>query len=247
MDDEYFNELSEFLPKGITTPPPDGIVALARLMSEFRERYKSAKSQSDKLLEGKALFRDVHCVIDAYDLSVGFETVISKSATPGDRIDKTHEFADEVEAYIKTEAMRKLAQENAGLSIDRISLTEDAKNEIRALVEKIKTTIDKAKIEERKKDQLFAKLNAFLKAVDSSNTSLGSFLAAKLQIAKATGEAAKELEPAVGLFERITKAIGRGSGDTPSLPPWEEKKQIEGPPKQIEDHRDSASSEEEVE
>ena len=112
---------------------------------------------------------------------------------------------------------------------DIVQLDEDSKIEIRSLVDTVKIKLSKMSIDGTKRDILYSKLNTFLTELDQVNTRLTAFLSSMVQVAGATGKAAEELEPVVGLFERIMKAIGRGSREQPKLPKWEEPKQLPSP------------------
>lgn len=110
-----------------------------------------------------------------------------------------------------------------------VEIKESSKEEIRVLVQQVKSKLDGMSFDEAKKDNLFRKLNVFLDELDRERTALAALTAAQIQIASATGEAAEKLEPLIGLFERIIKAVGRGSKEQTQLPKWDEPKQIEGP------------------
>jgi len=123
---------------------------------------------------------------------------------------------------------KKVRDQRNGLVVD-VELSNEAKIEIRKLVEDIKRKIDDADIGASKKDSLLEKLNKSLFELDKKRTSLGYYLSAMIQIASATGKAAEELEPVVSKFERITKAIGLGSKEQKQLPKWEEQKRLPPP------------------
>lgn len=123
----------------------------------------------------------------------------------------------------------RLAKQNANQVFTSVELVSEAKVEIRALVEKVKTQLDGMDLLPVKKDSLYKKLNVFLDEVDRSRTGLAAFAAAQVQVAYEAGLDEKKFERIVGYFERIMKALGRGSKEQQQLPKPEEIKQIEGP------------------
>lgn len=132
-----------------------------------------------------------------------------------------------------TEFKARLLRERSSTSFYSLEILKKSKAEIRELVGSIKSIIEGTKITPKKKDSLFKKLNIFLDELDREMTRLSGLLAAMVEVSSATGEAAKELEPAVGLFERIMKAVGRGAKESTQLPPWETPRQLPSPPKQL--------------
>ncbi|TDK36627.1 hypothetical protein E2F50_06785 [Rhizobium deserti] len=118
---------------------------------------------------------------------------------------------------------------------DAVEISSEYKDHIRLLVNKIKERIDTVDIGIEKRESLFAKLNTFLKELDSDRTRLSALTAAFVQVSGAVGEAAEKLEPAIGLFERIMKAIGHGSKEMRGLPKTEEELKRLPPPEQIDE------------
>jgi len=133
----------------------------------------------------------------------------------------------------------RVAKERSSGTLETVNILNSQKSEIRDLVDAIKRLIDKVDLETRKKDSLFGKLNSFLDELDKEVTRLTSILSAMVEISTATGDAAEELERAMPLFERMLRLFGLSAEKQGRLPPWEEQKQIEPPPKQIEDKRKS--------
>ncbi len=138
------------------------------------------------------------------------------------------EFYSVTQTHVSKIKMQLARADSQGV-FTSVEISADAKEDIRKLVLEVKKKLDRLQLEESKKDNLFRKLNIFLDELDRARTTLAAFTAAQVQIASATGQAAEKLEPIVGLFERIMKAIGRGTKQQKQLPRWEEPKQIEGP------------------
>jgi hypothetical protein len=138
------------------------------------------------------------------------------------------EFYAIIQESVSAEKMR-LVKQNVNQVFTSVELEVNAKSEIRGLVAKVKMHLDKMELHPVKKDSLYKKLNVFLDEVDRSRTGLAAFAAAQVQVAYEAGLDEKKFEKIVSYFERIMKALGRGSKEQPQLPKPEEVKQIEGP------------------
>jgi hypothetical protein len=138
------------------------------------------------------------------------------------------EFYARIQESVSAEKMR-LVKQDINQVFTSVELDGDAKIEIRELISKVKLQLDKLDVSMVKKDSLYKKLNIFLDEVDRARTGLAAFAAAQVQVAYEAGLDEQKFERIVGYFERIMKAIGRGSKEQPHLPKPDEYKRIEGP------------------
>jgi hypothetical protein len=117
-----------------------------------------------------------------------------------------------------------------------VEILPNYKIEIRGLVDRIKTVVDKSGWPFDRRESLQKKLNRFLRDLDMERTHLSALVAATVQISGAVGESAEKLKPAVDLMERVMKAIGLGSKDAPGLPGLEEQRLLSPPEKLTEEN-----------
>jgi len=121
-----------------------------------------------------------------------------------------------------------------------VALDISEKEKIRHFVNQIKELIDKSSLATPKKEQLYDKINAFLKEVDRDRTAWDTFSDLAIGVAHLGGEMAKELEPARKLIDSISRLLGKAKEIEDSVPrlPSERRHKIPGPPKQIEPPRE---------
>lgn len=118
-----------------------------------------------------------------------------------------------------------------------VALDPASKERIHVLVKKIREVIESADLEEKKKNSLFAKLNAFDADVDRSRTPFGNAMLMALDVAHVVKTYGEALNPLNELLKRINEMMSDAKSKEPEqtqLPPPEEKKKLEPPPKKIE-------------
>jgi len=109
---------------------------------------------------------------------------------------------------------------------------EAEKKRIRAYVTKIKDIVDASALETAKKEALMNRLNAFLAEVDRDRTSMQRFQDFVMAVARTTGDATEELEPAWKWVRMVAAIFGvRQDTENAKLPP--PPKRIEKPKAQI--------------
>ena len=142
--------------------------------------------------------------------------------------DQAKKFIADLNALSELLALKK-ARASAGAVFDSVSILEPYKVEIRKLIGRIKERVDSAGLDAAKSESLHVKLNSFLTELDRDRTRLTALTAAFVQVSGAVGEAAEKLTPAVDLFEKVMKAIGRGSKEQPGLPGVEQQRRLAPP------------------
>lgn len=121
-----------------------------------------------------------------------------------------------------------------------------ARQAIHQLIDAVRGELEKLELTESKRTSLFAKLNSFAHEVDQnlSRTEAVFRLASELgRMAKETGET---LKPVTDRVDRILDMIERAQTWAESLPPWNKRKEIPAPPKQIEDQSQQRKSDDDI-
>lgn len=118
-----------------------------------------------------------------------------------------------------------------------VELDGATKQRIHFLIGKIRTVVEDADLEERKKNSLFKKLAAFAADVDKARTTFNNAMLMGLDIAHLAKKFGDAIKPATEFVNSITELLAEAKAQEPEqqqLPPAEERKKIEAPRKQIE-------------
>lgn len=143
-----------------------------------------------------------------------------------------HEFcrnAEIISQKILMEAARRL-KEGAQ---DIIVLDATARQAIHTLIDAIREKMNGLTLPERKRESLFAKLNAFAAEVDRNRTRPEAFYAFAVETARTAKEVNDELKPVQQTIDRILDWIEKAEKWRDALPSWGERKKIESPPKRL--------------
>ena len=114
-----------------------------------------------------------------------------------------------------------------------IVLDAQARQTIHTLINAIKEKLNDLTLPERNRESLFAKLNAFAAEVDRNRTRTEAFFSFAVETARTAREVNDELKPLQETIDRVFDWIERAANLTEALPPWGERKKIEGPPKRL--------------
>lgn len=152
---------------------------------------------------------------------------------------KDHEFADffqifrrNVEIASQKILMEAARRQKTGIQ-NVIVLDAAARETIHALISAIRDKLNGLTLPESKRDSLFNKLNAFAAEVDRNRTRTEAFFAFAVESARAAREVNEELQPLQQTIDRIYDWIEKARAWRDTLPPWSERRKIEGPPKQL--------------
>jgi len=104
-----------------------------------------------------------------------------------------------------------------------------ARQAIHKLINSIRDKLNEFELSERKRESLFNKLNVFAAEVDRNRTRTEAFYAFAVETARAAREVNAELKPLQQTIDRVVDWIDKAKKWTEALPPWEERKRIEGP------------------
>lgn len=112
-----------------------------------------------------------------------------------------------------------------------VALDADTRARIHNYLTKIRALLERADLDERKKNSLYAKLNAFEADVDRSRTRFDNAMAFIIDAASTAKKVGEGLVPINELLKRISELLGYAKDQEPEikLPSPLERKRIEGP------------------
>jgi hypothetical protein len=117
-----------------------------------------------------------------------------------------------------------------------VGLETDIKEKIREYLAKIKRLVDKADLDDRKKEALYARIADLENEVDRNRTRFQALAGLFIEVAGVTGEAAEKLEPVRKWLDSIAKFFGFAKSHEDAqaqLPAPRHPKKIEPPRKQL--------------
>ncbi|ESZ07159.1 hypothetical protein X736_10765 [Mesorhizobium sp. L2C089B000] len=123
-------------------------------------------------------------------------------------------------------------------AIYSVTLDAATKARIHNLVKEIRELVEAADLDERKKNSLFAKLNAFDADVDRARTRFDNVMLMGITITDLIHKGTDALKPANEMLRRINELLGGAKSkeaDPARLPSPDDIKRVEKPKKQIED------------
>jgi len=114
-----------------------------------------------------------------------------------------------------------------------VVLDASARKAIHALIEALREKLNELTIPENKREYLFNKLNAFAAEVDRNRTRPEAFYAFTLDTARAARQVNDELKPLWQTIDRIADLLDKAMKWKDAIPPWKDRKKIEGPQKRL--------------
>ena len=130
---------------------------------------------------------------------------------------------------IKMEAARRVKTGAQAI----IVLDATAREAIHALINSIREKLNELALSENKRESLFNRLNAFAAEVDRNRTRTEAFLSFVVDVARTAGIIEAELKPLQQPINRVLDLIENANKWNDVLPPWKDRKRIEGPPKRL--------------
>lgn len=112
-------------------------------------------------------------------------------------------------------------------------LDTTARQAIHALINALREKLNELTLPEVKRESMFNKLNAFAAEVDRNRTRPEAFYAFAVETARAAREVNDEIKPLQNTIDRVFDWLDKAKKAWDALPPWNERKKIEGPPKQL--------------
>ncbi|MCJ2015864.1 hypothetical protein MKK84_00215 [Methylobacterium sp. E-065] len=130
---------------------------------------------------------------------------------------------------ILMEAARRLKTGASNIVV----LDANARQGIHALIEAIREKLNGLSLSENKRESLFSKLNSFASELDRNRTRTEAFYAFAVDTARVAHEVNDEIKPLQQTIDRIFDWLDKAKKLKDALPPWQDRKKIEGPPKRI--------------
>ena len=117
------------------------------------------------------------------------------------------------------------------LANSSISINNERRAEIHALLDKIRKVVAVLDVPERKRDALYARVSALAREVDTSQTRFTTVMALILEASETGGKAAENLDPLTKLVQRVTSIFAdqRAEAKQKQLPAPPEQKRIAPP------------------
>lgn len=112
-----------------------------------------------------------------------------------------------------------------------VVLDAAARQAIHGLINAIREKLTELTLPENKRESLFNKLNSFAAEIDRNRTRPEAFYAFAVEVARTAREVNDELKPLQHTIDRVFDWLEKATKLWDSLPPWKERKKIEGPPK----------------
>lgn len=114
-----------------------------------------------------------------------------------------------------------------------IVLDAAARQAIHTLINAIREKLNGLTLPEDKRESLFNKLNAFAAEVDRNRTRPQAFYAFAIETARTAKEVNNELKPIQQTIDRVFDWIEKARKLKDVLPPWAERKRVQGPMKRL--------------
>jgi len=211
----------------------DPHLAFVELANHFSEVVDAKLARMDENTEARfallGYMNDVIAVAKALDID---EFQYKMLPEWNEIWDKYRNFDLELKSYLMQISISKT---RIGKKFS-VALSSDTKQKIHTLIAHIKEQIEGLSLDERKKNVLFHKLNAFAAEVDRSRTRFDQIMDMTLAIVGLGEAATGTLKPVSELVEKVTKLIAQAKSEEPLpeyLPKPEPKKQIEPPKRQV--------------
>ena len=114
-----------------------------------------------------------------------------------------------------------------------VVLDDAARTALHHFIGRIRDKLNELTMPEEKREALFNKLNAFAGEVDRNRTRTAAFLAFTVDVTRAGKDIIEPFQPLQRTIDRVLDVLDEAKKWRDVLPPWSERKRIEGPPKQL--------------
>lgn len=226
---DLFEELGEI--------HPEDDIAFAELVRRYQSDLNDKLSNLDDRDDSSYYHLTFINRVIAAATELNIEPFASWDIPPRSRIfDNLDKFNLALERFVTGLQIRK----SRGAKIYSVSLDDNDKRRIHFFVGRIREVVEKADLEESKKNSLFKKLHAFARDVDMARTPFGNAMLMGIDIANLAKQFGEAIKPATEFVQSINELLGAAKDSEPEqqqLPPAEERKRVEAPPKRIEPPR----------
>lgn len=210
--------------------PDDDEIALLQFIEEFTQQYQEElrgyREDDDTRHIGIEFMNNVLAAATALNVPD-----FDKWELPG--WNNAYEEINSFKLFTKSYVIRAQVKQARMAKVFSVSLDPATKERIHRLINAIRELIEKADLQERKRNSLLGKLNTFAADVDRSRTPFDNAMAFIVDAADTAKKVGESLNPLSELIKRINELIGHAKdleGDI-KLPPRKEPKRIEGPKK----------------
>lgn len=114
-----------------------------------------------------------------------------------------------------------------------VVLDEAARTALHHLISQVRDKLNGLALPEEKREALFNKLNAFAAEVDRNRTRTTAFLAFAVDASRTAKDMVEPFKPLQRTIDRVLDILDEAKKWRDALPPWSERKKIEGPTKQL--------------
>lgn len=139
---------------------------------------------------------------------------------------------DEFEFQVQRFVTKVQIRASRKYKVYSVTLDDVTKTKIHFFIDQIRDHLNKSDLVERKKNSLFAKLNAFSADVDRVRTKFDNAMLVAIDIAHVVKEYGAALKPVKEIIDSVTELMGAIKASEPEqsqLPPPAEQKRIEPP------------------
>lgn len=212
----------------LTGLPDDPLAEFMVFEQAIREKMAHEKTDHDNSAE-RLYVKSILAFLHGAELDLELDTNVPDDED--DFEDYLAIFVSEIEYTVIRYKVEHARRNKKGLSTI-IALDSQTREKIHHYIGKIKRTLDKIDLPEKKREAIFSKINTLADEIDRDRTRFDIASSLVLETADTGGEAAKRLMPVRELLQPVINLFAKGA-EQEALS-HEAKKQIEGPRKQIE-------------
>jgi hypothetical protein len=211
--------------------PDDPEVAFVRLYEKHNEEYQELiKTQEDTRASAVEFMNTMLGVAQGLEL-----TGVDDWTIPEDW-DEVYPVFTKFDRALKRYVMEIKVRKSRVMKVYSVQLSPGDKERIHSLIREIREILTAADLQDRKRNSLFSKLNAFEADVDRVRTRFDNATLMAIDIIGVADKGTHTLRPINELLRRIQAIMGLAKEDEPEqnqLPPPADRKKLPSPPKQI--------------
>ncbi len=208
--------------------PGEAIVILADRAQSWMDRPK-APDDAVNAIYMQTIFKRF---LERYDIGANVE----KTSDPDDDLPSVNDYVKAVTKFAGQRVVDRLLDnydvERGDPQFGVTSLTSDEKGEIHTHLDAMREIIEKSRLDTRKKNALYGKLNRLAKEADLDGTRTDRFFAFAGDAAFVLGEMAENAQPFLNEVKEILKIVSRSRARSEgvALPEGDEVLRLPSPP-----------------